>query len=284
MEGPHDDKLQRSGHWPIKGKLLVQLLNHNSIYHSFRDTYRFTEYFHQSTIVIKDIHRVTRNDVVKIGSIDFVAHSTITSETSQTDLYFRVQYDVNQISDKDIYTLSEQLNDHKLSLQLALIPLHLSQSNRQGDDQVAPDILQLSRFSAMVVGDTWYSSPFFAFIGGYQVCLKVVRVKDCLISLEIFLMKGPHDEKLQKLGLWPMKGTFTIKLFGNSIYYPHVYTLSDDEKCTKCFEQVITNDMANEGFGFSLVSLDSSCTEPNFFKDDALFFEVLYSKGTALYV
>ena len=113
------------------------------------------------------------------------------------------------------------------------------------------------------------------------MCLKVLRVKDCLISSELFLMKGPHDDKLQKLGMWPMKGTFTVKLFGNNKYCPHIYTPPDEERCSKCFEQVTTDDMANEGFGFSLFTLDSSCTEPDFFTEDALFFEVLYNKGTA---
>ena len=50
-----------------------------------------------------------------------------------------------------------------------------------------------------------------------------------------------------------------------------IYTLSDEDRCTKCNEQVTTNDMASEGFGFSLVTLDSSCTKPNFFKDTTLF-------------
>ena len=44
----------------------VQLLNHP--YHSSRDRNILREYFHDSTIDIKDIHRVTHNDVVKIGS------------------------------------------------------------------------------------------------------------------------------------------------------------------------------------------------------------------------
>ena len=113
--------------------------------------------------------------------------------------------------------------------------------------------------------------------------IKVVRVKNCLISSEIFLMKGPHDEILQKLRLWPLKGTFTVKLFGNRTYYPCVYTLSDEERCMKCYEKVTTNDMASEGFGFSLFTLDSSCTESDFFNDNALSLEVTYNKLTAVY-
>ena len=137
------------------------------------------------------------------------------------------------ISHTGIFTQSEQLSTHKLSLRHALIPLHLSE---EVDDQVAPVTLQLSRFSVMAVSSTWNSSSFFAFIGGYQVRLKVVRVEDCLISSRLFLMKGPHDDKLQELGLWPMKGTFTVKLFVNSTYFPHIYTRSDEERSTKCFE------------------------------------------------
>ena len=70
-----------------------------------------------------------------------------------------------------------------------------------------------------MIDDTWYNSPFFVFIEGYQVCLKVVRFKECLVSSELLLMEGPHDHKLQELGLWPMKGSFTVKPLGNNIHY-----------------------------------------------------------------
>ena len=279
MRGPHDDKLQWSGHWPLKGKFSVKLLLGRK--HYSESLLEYTK-----TIDVKDTHRVTHNGMVKIGGVDWLAlHSDITRRIETImhpdDVYFRVQYNEDHISYRDIYTLSEQLNTHKLSLQRSLIPLHLSHSKEEVDDQlqVAPVTLQLSRFSAMMTGDTWKSSPFFAFIGGYQMCLKVVRVKDCLISSELFLMKGPHDDKL---GLWPMKGTFTVQLFGNNEYYPQIYTSPDKERWANCFEQVTAGDMASEGFGFSIVTLDSSCIRPDFFEGDAMFFKVLYNKGTDL--
>ena len=291
MKGPYDDKLQRSGHWPLKGNFTVQLLTpkHLDGEPSYTMFASKIDYFTQLKINdIKVIHRVTHSAMVKVGGSDqFLSYDAFTrygyAASSKDNLYFRVLYNEDELTYTDIYTLSEQLSTHKLYLQHALVPLHLSDSNEELNDQVAPAILQLSRFSTLMIGDTWYSSPLFAFIGGYQVCLKVERVKECLMSLEIFLMMGPHDEKLQELGLWPMKGTFTVKLFGNNKYYPHIYT-PPEERCTKCFEQVTTNEMASEGFGFSLFTLGSSCTEPDFFKDDALFFEVLYNKGTAVYM
>ena len=120
--------------------------------------------------------------MVEIRGVDqFVSYS----EAGYSDLYFTVEYN-GFITHRDIYTLSEQLSIHKLSLQHDLIPLHLSQSKREDIDQVAPVPLRLSRFSTMMVGDMWYSKPFFAFTGGYRVCLKAVSVKDCLISSELF--------------------------------------------------------------------------------------------------
>ena len=88
-------------------------------------------------------------------------------------------------------------------------------------------------------------------------------------------MKGPYDKKLQKLGLWPLRGTFTVKLVGNNKYYPREVIL-DKERCTECFKRVVKSDIASEGFGYSIFRLDSSCNKPNFFKGDALFFEVMY--------
>ena len=287
MKSPHDDKLQRSGHWPVKGNFSVQLLypqrlNRESIIKMmFASKINAFELFKISDV--KDIHRVTHSGMVKIGGNDqFMSHADLTRYTvgNSGNLYLRVLYNEDEFTFRDVYGLLEQLSTHQLHLQHALVPLHLGHSG-EINDQVAPAILQLSRFSTMTIGTTWYSSPLFAFVGGYQVCLKVLRVKDCLISSELFLMKGPHDDKLQKFGMWPMKGMFTVKLFGNNKYCPHIYTPPDEERCSKCFEQVTTDDMANEGFGFSLFTLDSSCTEPDFFTEDALFFEVLYNKGTA---
>ena len=287
MKGPYDDKLQRSGHWPLKGNFSVQLLipqhlDGESSYMQFAS--KINAHIQFEINDIKEIPRITHNDMVKVGSIDqFMScdYALSSGVGSSGNLYFRVLYNEDKLTYTDTYTLSKQLNTHKLYLQHALVPLYMRYSNKELNDQVAPAILQLSRFSTLTTGDTWYSSPLFAFIGGYQVCLKVERVKACLMSAEVFLMKGPHDEKLQELGLWPVKGTFTLKVFGNNDYYPRVYAPPDEERCTKCFEQVTVDDIASEGFGFSLFTLDSSCTEPNFFKDDTLFFEVLYNKGTA---
>ena len=165
----------------MKGKFSVKLL-------VFKGHDQTSVQLKESTVDIKETHKVTHSDMVNIGGNDqFISHLDLEASYNyynsfhNNDLYFQVQYNEDKFS-RDIYTLYDQLSTHKLSLQHALVPLHLSHSNEKVNNQVAPVILQLSRFSSMVVGDTWYSSSFFAFIGGYQVCLKVVRLKDCLVS------------------------------------------------------------------------------------------------------
>ena len=285
MKGPHDDKLQELGYWPLKGNFSIHLLDQLNKGPISEDSH-ITHGFLISDI--KNSYRVTHNDMVNVEDLcidQFVSHvrliepnffSKYVNASSNGNLYFRVQYNEDdQPPYRDIYTLSEQLNIHKLSIQHALKTLDLDE---EVDDQVAPVILKLSRFSKMKYADTWYSSPFFAFGGGYQMCLEVVKAKDCLVSLQLFLMKGPYDEKLQKLGMWPLRGTFTVKLYANNKSYPRTVIL-DEEICTKCFKRVTKTDIAREGFGFSTFSVgtSNSCT----IKGDALFFEVLYNKGTA---
>ena len=60
---------------------------------------------------------------------------------------------------------------------------------------------------------SWTSDPFFAFDKGYQMCLKVYPAgigdaSERHVSVEFYLMRGPHDEKLQQSGYWPLNGNF----------------------------------------------------------------------------
>ena len=285
MKGPHDDKLQQSGYWPLSGVFSIILLDQ-----CLRNCYGDQTIVHQK-VLKSDIKncRVTHSGIVKIEDLSIHQFANnrqpINFDRLSTDgnMYFKVKYhkenkNLNKFS--VIHTLNEKLINQKLSLQDALKPLNYF--TEKAADPVAPYILKLSGFSEMEIGDPWYSSPFFAFEGGYQICLKVVKERNCLISSELFLMKGPHDEILQRVGLWPLKGTFTVKLLGNNKYYPSSVLL-DKEICTLCFKQVDENDIASEGFGFSVFILDSFCTKQDFFKGDALFFEISYNSYTSYY-
>ena len=65
--------------------------------------------------------------------------------------------------------------------------------------------------------EKWISSPFFAYEGGYQMCLRVDAAgygdgEGTHVSVYLHLMKGPHDDKLEQSDHWPLRGTFTIEL------------------------------------------------------------------------
>ena len=276
MKGPYDDKLQQSGDWPLRGEFFISLFRQDQ-----------QSKVTKNQIVKTDLRnsRVNHDGMTKIDALtiyEFVYRDSVFSTCYGKDgnMYFTVQHE--KVNYDDIYALNEELSNQKSSLQHALKLLSLNNftDSEEVDDQVAPFTLKLPGFSRMEIGDPWYSSPFFAFEGGYQIRLKVVRDRECLISSELFLMKGPNDEKLQILGLWPLRGTITVQVLGNNKYYPSSVLL-DKEKCTRCFKRVTENDVASEGFGYSIYTLDTFCTEPNFFKDDALFFEIFYNRHTS---
>ena len=66
----------------------------------------------------------------------------------------------------------------------------------------------------------WFSEPFFAFEEGYKMCLKVYTNgvgsgEGTHVSLCLYLMKGPHDDKLEQSGHWSLRGRFTIELLNH---------------------------------------------------------------------
>ena len=98
---------------------------------------------------------------------------------------------------------------------VSLWPLILFMSN-DISDQVAPAvILKMSNFAQMKNNEIWHSDSFFAFQEGYQMCLRVYATsadkgEGTHVSVDLRLMKGPHDDKLEQSGHWPLRGTFRI--------------------------------------------------------------------------
>ena len=280
MKGPHDEKLQQSGYWPLNGNFSITLIDQ-----LVRSGYSDESVKHEVAIKSNtNYSRVIHNGMVKINDLTiykFLRHEYFHKYSKNDYLYFTVQYSNEnqyQVPYNHIYTLNEQLSNQKSSLQYALESLNLDNSTKQLIIPVVPLALNLSGFSQMKIGIPWYSSPFLAFEKGYQICLKVVRERACVIKSELFLRKGPYDERMQELGLWPLRGTFTVELHGNNRYYPSSVSLFE-EMCTECFKRVTDNDIANEGFGYFIFKLDNFCTEPDLL-DDELFFEIFYNKHT----
>ena len=263
MKGSHDDKLEQSGHWPLRGTFTIELLNqlNDSDHHT-----HMVQFHHH--LCEECTNRVLDEIIAQsgLGRQQFISHHTLYNNgyMESDSLIFRVSYESNE-------------------------PPH----------QTAPVISKLTKFSQWVKSrKEWYSSPFFAFNGGYQMCLKVDAAgyimditKGTHLLLYLCLMKGPHDDKLEQSGHWPMKGTFTIELlnqFNDSNHYSYTIHCTDSGfhrvKVDKSIEihvmpLVISHDtlfQLNDDTSLA-ISHDTHFQHNGYLKDDTLNFRISYS-------
>ena len=254
MRGPYDNELQQSGHWPLRGSFTIKLLNQfNDNDHYNREVIFSTYTCNKCTKRVIDVDL----NANRWGYPQFISHKVIQQRKDNKHLYFNVSYDdVNPV-----------------------IPCN----------QTAPVALKMSNLSEKINNkEQWYSSPFFAFDGGYQMCLKVYATsydtgKDTYanlsVTVSIHLMKGPHDDKLQQSGHWPIRGTFTIKLL-NQFSDHHQSIKFIKNGCNKCIKRVITGDMAAEwGEVFFVLPLKDITSYP---ESNTLNFEIFYDADPSL--
>ena len=245
MKGPHDDNLQQLGHWPLTGTFNVEVLN------NFTDNNHFTYQVIFSAYKCSECTKrvITDNENDGWGGTQFISHHMIQKSSCNKRLYFNISYtDTNPV-----------------------IPCN----------QIAPVTLRMHDVSEKMKNkEKWYSSPFYAFKGGYQMCLKVYTAgfgtgKGSHLSVYIHLMKGPNDDELQQSGQWPLRGVFNIKLldqFSDNHHQRNVKFAA--HKVEDCNKRVVKGDI-NVGCGIDkFLSLDDTsdyCNKNNFYD-----FEVSY--------
>ena len=133
-------------------------------------------------------------------------------------------------------------------------------------------ILRMPNFIQRITNkEFWESSPFFAFAGGYQMCLQV-HVKEQDLSVYLNLMKGPHDDELQESGHWPLRGIFIIELLNqNSDTNHYRRTLEFSESvCQECVIRVLNGDHSDTNFGL-----------PYYITLNRIFYNLNYLKGNS---
>ena len=218
MKGPHDDELEQSGRWPLRGTFTIELLN------QLNDSDRYSH----KIVMHSYLHNRCREREVEdyMNSIghryqQFVSHNILYNRANSV-LSFRIKFE-----------------------------------NISYPIQVAPAILVMPNFTEkMKYEKRWYSIPFFAFNEGYQMRLRVDAAgyadgEGTHVSVYLHLMKGPHDDKLEQSGHWPLRGTFTIELlnqFADDDNYTRSILLSG-YLCSECTNRVVEGDMAT-GVGF----------------------------------
>jgi len=98
------------------------------------------------------------------------------------------------------YNISELKQHHQVRWSQILSMLSSNHHNL-----VAPVFVKMSGFTNKVMNrEIWCSNPFFAFEEGYQACLKVYATayddESTRVSVYLYLMKGPFDNKLEQSG------------------------------------------------------------------------------------
>ena len=146
--------------------------------------------------------------------------------------------------------------------------------------QVAPAFLSIhhdeKNLNRMIL-----SKPFFAFNEGHLMCMSVFLngygdSEGKHVSVFLHLMKGPHDDKLEESGHFPLKGTFTVELldpFSNYDHHSKLYEINN-KTCLDCVNRVREGGMG-KGYagGFNFISQDRLWY---YYKNNTLYFRVYY--------
>jgi len=197
---------------------------------------------------------------------------------------------VNSFSTSDLQTahyLSKQIQekDSLDSTALWKLLLLLSPYAYSVDNQVVPVILNLSEFNEMKNKEEWFSEPFFAFEGGYKMCLGVYAAgvetgKGTHVSAGVFLMKGPYDNELEQSGHFPVRGTFTIELLNQLNDENHHSVDVEFGNNGDTYNKLVDNNISSRGWGrqqfISHVTLASHVNN-GYLIDDRLYFRVSYN-------
>ena len=261
MKGPYDDELEQSGHWPLRGTFTIELLNqlNDSDHHS-----RVMQFHHHRCR--ECTNRVLVGDLTDntLSFLQFISHDTLLHHSNNN--YHKSDYVMFRISYEDM----------------------------EAPYQVAPVSFKVTKFSHWLKDKAnWYSSPFFAFDGGYQMYLNVDADgygtgEGTHVSVFLHLMKGPHDDELEQSGHWPMRGTFTIELLNqlnDSDHYSQTVQFHH-HLCGECTDRVLEGDKANTGWGNQqFISYDILYRHSNnsYHKSDYLMLRVSYDDMEASY-
>ena len=255
MKGPHDDKLEQSGHWPLGGSFTIELLN------QLNDTDHFiyaTSLYHY--LCNKCTTRVTDGDIAPKGwgsryymSREAILHQNSKQYFNNDALHFRISYEDTRSS-----------TPH---------------------DQVAPVTFTLCNVTNKIKkNERWFSVPFFAFKEGYKMtlilCMGGYKTgKGTHVSFYVRLLKGPHDDKLEQSGHWPLRGRFTIELLNqlNDSDHHSQEADMDNNKCSYCTNRVLTDTIAPTGWGsHRFISHKAIFQDSKYLKNDCADLRVSY--------
>ena len=249
IKGPYDDKLEQSGHWPLRGTFTIELVNQLNDSNHYSHIVQFHHHLCKDCTNRVLVGMMSNSGC---GETKFISHHTLFHYNNSS--YYK--------SDSVIFRISYE--------------------DSEAFHQVAPVTFKVTQFSQWVKSKkVWYSSPFFAFDEGYQMHLKVYpadEIKDTDVSVYFYLMKGPHDDKLEQSGHWPLRGTFTIELLNQLNDSDHYSLMVQFHHywCSECTNRVLKEVIANSGHGKAHFISYDTLLHNGFHRNDSLIFRISY--------
>ena len=252
MKGPHDDELEQSGHWPLRGTFTIELLNqlNDSNHHIYKVQFHHC-HCSECTERVTGIFQASADSGV--GNPAFIPHDTLLD------------------------------NGSKSYLKSDLLMFRISYEVMEAPYQIVPVVVKVTKFSYWLNSmKDWHSNPFFAFEKGYQVYLKVVATgsghgEGTHVSVYLHLMKGPHDDELEQSGYWPLRGTFTIELLNQLNDSNHTRMVQfHHHLCEKCTNKVLDEVMTHGGVGRQQFISHTILNNNGYMKSDSLIFKISY--------
>ena len=145
--------------------------------------------------------------------------------------------------------------------------------------QSPPVTFQIPDYSSRLVGQPWYSPPFYttANASGYKMCLEVI-IKDECLSVKVYLMRGQNDDKL----IWPFEGKVKVEMLNqiNDKDHHSAGTIDFVEKSPKEFNSRVTaGERSTIGLGhdYFIFHDDLECDDDDdiqYLKNDCIYFRV----------
>ena len=137
-------------------------------------------------------------------------------------------------------------------------------------DQVLPVVVHMSEYTKKKEDNVdWYSDSFYTHKKGYKMQLNVVpngysEAKGTHLSVYLFLMEGPYDDKLR----WPLDKTFKVTLLNQSSDTEH-HSVTRSVNGGKRIISSDAKDVWQKVHFIKTFTLHSQ-----YLKNDSLFFEV----------
>ena len=219
----------------------------------------------------------TRDETATHKKDFFIKHTPVTSSSGSADTRETQKWNFMKIR----YSL---LHIAFVALLAVLFGMYLqSGTKRTTHEHITPVTFKMNNFTVKMKNrQLWYSDPFFAFWRGYKMCLNVDAGghgdgDGTHVSVFLYLLKGPYDDRLEQSGDWPLRGRFKIKLLDqiNDNNYANDITFDGNR------DRVKEPDIST-GYGKTQFMSHKTILHSNYLQHDSLYFMISYSpNGTA---